>query len=134
MSVNQFLLEIVTPKGVVYSREVEHVRIPGSDGYFGVLVNHTPVMAALAIGEIQVTVDHDLKRFATSGGYAEVLASRVILLAETAEEADKIDVVRARNAEKRAEERIREHAAGLDDERARAALARALNRLRIAEH
>ncbi|MDZ7373911.1 MAG: F0F1 ATP synthase subunit epsilon [candidate division KSB1 bacterium] len=127
-----FLLEIVTPQGVVFSDQVEAVRAPGIDGYFGVLPGHTPLMTALRVGEIRVRRKGELIRFATSGGFVEVLPRRMIILAETAEEAAKIDVARALAARERALKRLRQRTPDIDLERARAALARAMNRLRVA--
>jgi len=125
-------LEIVTPRGTVFSDRVEAVRAPGVDGYFGVLPGHTPLMTALQIGEIRVRRAGEVVRFATTGGFAEVLPNRVIILAETAEREDQIDVARALAAKERAEKRLRERGPDVDVDRAKAALARATNRLRVA--
>lgn len=127
-----FRLEIVTPGGTVFSDDVEALRAPGVDGYFGVLPGHTPLMTALKIGEIRVRRKGETIRFSTSGGFIEVLPRRSIVLAETAERADQIDVARALAAKERAEKRLRERGPDVDEERARAALQRALNRLRVA--
>ena len=127
-----FQLEIVTPQGTVFSDQVEAVRAPGVGGYFGVLRGHTPLMTALQIGEIRVRRDGQVIRFATSGGFVEVLPNRVIILAETAEREDQIDVARALAAKERAEKRLAQRGPDVDVERAKAALARAKNRLRVA--
>ncbi len=126
-----FELEIVTPRGLKFSGEVRHVRAPGVRGYFGVLAGHTPFITPLATGEIDIDAGEGLRVFATSGGFAEVHGDHVLILAETAEEADEIDRERALAAKRRAEERL-SNPEGIDHMRARAALARALNRLKIA--
>jgi F-type H+-transporting ATPase subunit epsilon len=128
----RFQLEIVTPQGMVFSDQVESVVAPAIDGYFGVLAGHIPLMTALRVGEIRVRRRGEVIRFATSGGFAEVLPTRMIILAETAEEASKIDVARAMAARERALKRLRERGPDVDVERARAALSRAINRLRVA--
>ncbi|NOZ55237.1 MAG: F0F1 ATP synthase subunit epsilon [Calditrichaeota bacterium] len=129
-----FQFEIVTPEGKVYSETVESVIAPGVDGYFGVLAGHTPFMTALKIGEIRVRTHGETVLFATTGGFVEVLPHRMTLLAETAEEASRIDVSRALAAKERAEKRLKSRSPDVDVERARLALARALNRLRVAQH
>ncbi len=125
-------LEIISPSGTVYSGDVEHVRAPGQDGSFGVLANHTPMIAALEIGQIEANTPgggNDV--FATSGGVAEVHGDRVVILAETAEARTSIDVARAEASAKRAEDRLETDADNIDFERASSALMRALNRVRV---
>ena len=127
-----FQLDVVTPQGAVFSDQVEHLRAPGVAGSFGVLPEHTPFMTPLAIGEVAVTQQGRVRPMAISGGFIEVQPDHTIILAQTAEFADAIDVDRAKSARQRAEDRLRAHQANLDEGRARAALARAANRLRIA--
>jgi F-type H+-transporting ATPase subunit epsilon len=133
MSESTFLLEIVTPDGIVFSRPAEHVRLPGADGYFGVLPHHTPLMSSLSIGEIEINSEGKRHLLATSGGFVQVLPRKVIILAETAEKAGEIDRERAKAAAERARERLEKRPPELDETRARAALLRALNRLKVAE-
>ncbi len=130
-----FDLEIVTPESTVYTGTVESFRAPGSEGGFGVLARHHPMLAALDVGQILLREPgQEPKRMATSGGFVEVQRDRVTVLAETAEFVEQIDVSRAAEARERARERLqtrREEAT--DVARAEAALARALNRLRTAD-
>ncbi len=132
MADKHFLLDIVTPTKTVFSGMVGSFSAPGLAGSFQVLFNHAPLLAAIGIGEVKVldasgTEEH----FATSGGFAEVNGNKVILLAETAERSDSIDVKRAEEAKQRALERL-EKEEEKDEQRARAALARAINRLKVA--
>jgi F-type H+-transporting ATPase subunit epsilon len=127
-----FRLDIVTPQGSAFTADVEHLRAPGTEGSFGVLPGHTPFTTSLAIGEVDVTVDGRVRPMAISGGFIEVLPDHTVILAQTAEFADQIDVARAQAARQRAEERLRARAADLDETRCRAALARAMNRLNVA--
>ncbi len=127
-------LEVVTPRGTVFEGDVVHVRAPGSKGSFGVLAGHTPFITPMATGVIEIDqADGEMKVFATSGGLADVHGEEFLILAETAEERQQIDLVRAREAKERAEERLAKHDENLDVARARAALMRALNRITIAQ-
>lgn len=126
-------LEIITPHRVVFTGEITSFTAPGSEGSFQLLYNHAPFLSSLAIGPMKaVTESKDILHFATSGGFAHVLKNKITILAETAERADSIDVARAQEARRRAEERLASKGEMLDEERAKAALLRAINRLRIA--
>jgi F-type H+-transporting ATPase subunit epsilon len=128
-----FLLDIVTPARTVYSGNVQSFTAPGVIGSFQVLFNHAPLLSSVGIGEVKVTDTSGLTlHFATSGGFVEVKSNKVILLAESAERSSDIDVTRAQNAKKRAEDRLVKKSKDIDIERAQASLARALNRLKIA--
>ncbi|MBC8478729.1 MAG: F0F1 ATP synthase subunit epsilon [Candidatus Delongbacteria bacterium] len=131
---HDFPLEIVTPSGVIFTGRVHHVMVPGADGYFGVLANHAPLTAVLQTGKLTVDTAAGEKVFAISGGFIEVTPERVALLSETAEPENSIDIPRAEEALKRAQERLAAGEADLDVDRSRLALARALNRMRIASH
>jgi len=128
-----FKLEIVTPFELVFSGMVNYVRAPGELGSFGVMDRHTPFIAALSIGEIKVQIGKQVQYYATSGGFVEVLPDSVTILAETADEAQKIDSARAKNAMTRAKERLVKYNPDIDTDRAQLSLQRAANRLRIIE-
>ena len=127
-------LEIVTPDHLVGHDAVSAVTIPGKTGYLGILPGHAPLLTELGPGELAYTSARDGAHYlAVSSGFAEVLPDRVIVLAETAERAEEIDVDRAQKAKERAEERLKKVTApSIDFERARAALARAQARLEAA--
>ena len=127
-----FALEVVTPERVAYSGQVASLQAPGSEGGFGVLAGHIPLLTSLQIGRLRfVEEDGDEVRMAISGGFVEVGREQVAVLAETAERIEEIDVERAEAARQRAEERLaRTREEGVDVARAQAALARAINRLR----
>jgi F-type H+-transporting ATPase subunit epsilon len=125
--------ELVTPERVVYSDdEVEMVIAPGADGELGILPNHAPLLAALGIGELRVRKGAEEESFAVHGGFVEVLANRVIVMATLAEGAGEIDVERAEAARARAEERQRTKPDGLDMARLHQALKRSRVRLKVA--
>ena len=126
-------LAIVTPERSIYSGNVETVKIPGTEGSFGVLPRHAPLLAAVAVGTIAfVEAGGRSQRAATSGGFAEVNGESVTVLAETAELAGQIDVARARAALQGARDRVnRADDEDVDRARAEAALSRAKNRLKL---
>ena len=130
---DSLLVEIVSPDRAAYRGEARAFRAPGVEGSFEVLRGHAPMLAATQVGTVVVTtLDGERVRFATSGGFVEVLDDHVIMLAETAEPASGIDVDRAQAAEASAAERLAnaqtpEERAELEAERDRAR-----NRLRTA--
>ena len=133
MSEKTFQLEIVTPKKTVFSSAVESFSAPGVIGGFQVLRSHAPFLSSLKIGEVKILDPNGKEfRYSTSGGFVEVRENKVVMLAETAERSDEIDVERAKAAKERAQKRVSEKKAETDLDRARVALHRALNRLRTA--
>jgi len=128
-----FTLEIVTPRKVAFSGDVESFSAPGVVGGFQVLYNHAPLLSEIGIGEVKLrNTDGSEMRYATSGGFVDVLNNHVTLLAETVERADEIDTARAEAAKERASKRLSDRQQEIDADRARVALLRALNRLRVA--
>ncbi len=127
-------LEIVTPDKSVLSETVDFVSVPGSEGAFGVLPGHTPFLSALALGCLHyTTLSGETKYVAVNGGFAEVSHDVVRILADSAEKAEEIDMNRAEEAKKRAEDRLRDadRSEEINITRADAALKRALNRLSL---
>jgi F-type H+-transporting ATPase subunit epsilon len=124
-------LQIVTPDRLLVEEQVDEVEIPGAEGYFGVLPGHTPLLAALAIGELWYRKGQDKTYLSIAYGFAEVLPDRVTILARLAERADDIDVERAEASRRRAEERLAHPKTDIDYERARAALVKSLTRLQV---
>jgi|Deesub1362B_J571_1020462.scaffolds.fasta_scaffold03129_2 F-type H+-transporting ATPase subunit epsilon len=127
-----FDLEILTPDKVAFTGTVTYVKAPGSEGYFGILANHAPLLAALTVGELEIETEGKRRFFAISGGFLEVLKNRVRILAETVEESTEIDVKRAAAALERAQKRLQAPTPDIDIDRARAAYLRAANRLKVA--
>ena len=123
-------LELVTPERLVLSEEVDEVVLPGYEGEFGVLPGHTQFLSILNIGMMRYRKATAMVKLALGGGFAEVTHDRVVVMADTAERADEIDVERAQRARDRAEARLKE--LSLDDEtyaKAYAELQRALVRM-----
>jgi F-type H+-transporting ATPase subunit epsilon len=131
---SQIRLDIVTAESSVFSEDVDMIIAPGMMGQLGILPNHSPLMTMLDPGEVVIKKGSDEQYLAVSGGFLEVRPDRVILLADSAERAEEIDIARAEEAKKRAEKRLEEkYAPEMDSARAEAALKRSLIRLRIAE-
>ncbi len=128
-------LEVVTPESSVVSDEAQIVMAPGELGEFGVLTGHTPFMTSLKVGTLKYEDASGTERFVfVSGGFAEALPDRVTILADSAERRSNIDVDRAKAAMERAEGRLaKDDNDEIDFVRARAALVRAINRIRLAE-
>jgi len=126
-------LDIVTAEGVVFSEDVDVVVAPGVEGQLGILPHHAPLMTMLQPGELLVRKGGEEFFLAVSGGFLEVRPDRIIVLADTAERVEEIDIARAEEAKRRAEERLRQLAPDIDTARAEAALRRSLIRLKVAE-
>ena len=126
------VLEIVTPDKSVVREDVDEVELPGSEGYFGVLPGHTPLLATLQVGEMWYRIGADKHYLAIAFGFVEVLPDRVTVLAQLAERAQDIDVTRAEAAKRRAEERLATAVPDIDFERARIAMMKSLIRLQVA--
>ena len=125
-------LQIVSTDRSLVNESVDEVEIPGSDGYFGVLPGHTPLLAALGAGEMWYRRGTEVHHLMIAFGFAEVQPDAVTILAQIAERADEIDVARAEAAKQRAEERLARPSVDMDAERARVALLKSLIRLQVA--
>ena len=127
-------VEIITPEGELLDVEdATHVLLPGASGQIGILPDHSPLASSLDVGLIHIDrQSEESELLATSGGFVEVNSDHVMVLAETAERAEEIDVERAREALERAKKRMRKEE---EAERAEleAAVARANTRLRAAD-
>lgn len=123
-------LEIITPEKPIFRDQIDSVTIPGTLGSFQILKDHAPLISSFEIGVIKVKKGSDETFYTTSGGTIEVSHNRVLVLADSLEKISDINVDRAEEARKRAEDRLkRKHEADVDEARAKAALNRALNRL-----
>ena len=100
-------LEVVTPDGLLFRDDVDSVQAPGSEGSFGVLPNHIPMLTMLGAGEIIYRKGAETGRMVCLFGFCEVLPDRVYIMAEEGERAGDIDVVRAETAKARAAERMK---------------------------
>ncbi|MBV1758810.1 MAG: F0F1 ATP synthase subunit epsilon [Dethiosulfatibacter sp.] len=130
---SKFMLEIVTPERLFYEDEVEMVIARGVEGDIGILKGHEPFVTPLQIGTLRIKIDGQFKLAAISQGYMQVTKEKVVILADTAEWPEEIDVNRAEKARERAEKRIQQKTADLDVLRAEIALKKAIARLGVAK-
>lgn len=129
-----FPLELVTPERVLFSEEVQAVQAPGVEGSFGVLAGHAPLLTELKTGLIKLTLTDGTDAYiATSGGFLQVSRQKVLILADSAELSEEIDVERARLAAVEAERLLQVPEGNIDVAEMRQALERARNRIRVAE-
>jgi F-type H+-transporting ATPase subunit epsilon len=134
-------LELVAPRGPVFEGDVDMVVVPAVTGEIGILPHHAPLVAQLAIGTMRaLTAEGTWLTFAVAEGFAKVQFNKVIVLADTAEEASTIDVARAERSVERALQRLEMYRTGtvpeddiVDPYREQLALKRARNRLKIAQ-
>lgn len=128
-------LEIVTPDRAVVHERVDEVQLPGSEGNLGILPGHTPLLTRLRVGPAWYRKGTEIVNLAIADGVAEVLPDKVRLLALIAELGDEINLERAEEARRRAEERMKAARTGVSDidmERARMSLIKAITRINVA--
>jgi F-type H+-transporting ATPase subunit epsilon len=128
-------LEIITPAKPFFKGVIKAVTVPGTAGSFQVLVNHAPLLSTLEVGEIKIELpDGSRKEYTVGGGTVEVAGNKVLILADSIEAIDGIDVERAKKAAERARTRLANRSdKTIDAARAEIALKRALNRLKAVE-
>ena len=130
----EFTLSIVAPDRQVLDEPVQSVVVPGTEGYFGVLAGHAPLIAALKPGYVEYTDRNSQRHFvAVDGGFAEVTGEKVSILADAAERSSDIDVARAEQELERARAALQGGDSTMSSEEAVAAMDRALNRLKVAK-
>ena len=127
------LLEIVTPERLAYSDTVDSVVLPGSEGEMGVLPHHAPLLATLGVGELRIRKGGTEEAFAIVGGFVQVRPDKVVVMAETADMASEIDLEKAQEARRKAEQSLEGgFVEGAELAAARASLQSALIRIRVA--
>lgn len=127
-----FLLEIVTPERKVFAEEANMIIVKGVEGELGILPNHIPLVTPLKIAPITVKQNGKQQHIAVNGGFMEVRKDKVVILAESAELPEQIDLERARAAKARAEQRLGSNKKDdYDFKRAEIALQKALNRIEV---
>ncbi|WP_077619903.1 F0F1 ATP synthase subunit epsilon [Bacillus sinesaloumensis] len=127
-------VNVVTPDGPVYEADVEMVSARAQSGELGILPGHIPMVAPLQVGAVRLKKGSNTELVAVSGGFLEVRPDQVTILAQAAETAEQIDVERASEAKKRAEQRLQAKQDNVDFKRAELALKRAINRLNITQN
>lgn len=125
-------LEIITAERVVLSDEVDQINVPTKDGRIGILPRHMPLLTILDVGVLDIIKNGETTPFAVTGGFMEVLPTRVTILADSADRADEIDEARAEAARQRAEELLSEQHSERDMKIAEAEMRKALVQLKVA--
>ncbi len=126
-----FPLEIYAIDHMSYKGPCQILILPAMDGEFGVMANHEPLCIAVQAGELRYTVDGETTILAVGDGFVEITEKKVVVFVDFSERADEIDMIRAKAAAERAEERIRAKKDAQTVAHAKAALARAVARLRV---
>ncbi|HEX2186740.1 MAG TPA: F0F1 ATP synthase subunit epsilon [Chloroflexota bacterium] len=126
-------VEIVAAERPILEDDVDEVLADTAMGQIGVLPRHAPLLTLLMPGEVRLRKGAEETVLAVGGGFLEVSHDRVVLLADSAERAEEIDLARAEEARRRAVDRLASRTSEVDDVRAQAALMRAMARLRVAE-
>lgn len=128
---NTFQLDIIASDHVFYRGECEMLIFPGLDGEHGIMANHEPLVTCLNSGELRFRVDGQWQYAAVSDGFVEITQKYVVLLADTVERPEEIDINRANEAKMRAEEKLRQEQSIKEYYHTQAELTRAMNRLKV---
>jgi F-type H+-transporting ATPase subunit epsilon len=126
-----FKIEIATPDRRFFSGDVEMIILKTLDGEMGILKDHAPTVVAVDIGPIKILQDGQWLEAFLSEGFMEITKEKTVILCDTAEWPNEIDVNRAKAAKERAEERLQRQLSQLEYIRSRTALARAMGRLKV---
>lgn len=129
---NTFYAQLLTPNGPLYEGDVTGVQVPGSEGNFEILFNHSPIVSTLGIGKVVIKKEDNTESvYAVSGGFVEMNNNKLTLLAEKAEESSAIDPEQARQARDEAKSRLKEKTHNREE--AERDLAIAENRVKVAQ-
>ena len=128
-----FHLEIIATDRIFFSGETEHLVVTAIDGLLGIMAGHEPLVTSLPTGELKYLVDGVWKYAAISEGFIQVMPDSSIILADTCELPEEIDIKRAQEARERAEEQLRQKQSIKEYYETQAALNRAMNRLKISQ-
>jgi F-type H+-transporting ATPase subunit epsilon len=130
---NKVKLQILTPEKNFFEGEVQLVVVKGVEGSMGIMYDHEPFVTPLGIGPIKILQDNQIKHAAISQGYVEVMEEEIVILADTAEWPEDIDINRAEEAKKRAEKRLSKKENRVELLKAEIALKKAINRINVAK-
>lgn len=128
-----FKLQVIAPDRIFLEEDAEMVELTTTEGEIGVLKDHIPLTAIVAPGILRIKKDGQQKEAALHEGFLEILPDKVVILAESCEWPEEIDINRANEAKIRAERRLKSADAEINEARAELALRRSLVRLSLAE-
>ena len=126
-------LKIISPDRIFYDGDVEMIEITTTEGEMGIYPEHIPLTAIIAPGILRIHEPGGVKEAALHDGFIEIQKKKVVILAESCEWPDEIDLNRAREAKIRAERRLKGEEGDINDLRAEAALRRSITRIGLAE-
>lgn len=129
-----FRLQVLTPSRKFFDEDVEMVVVKTTDGEIGVMKGHAPLVVAIATGPMRIQVGGEWKEAALTEGFMEITQEKAVMLVDTAEWPDEIDVERAKAAKERAQERLTRQISRQEHARSQAAMARALARLKVTKN
>ncbi|KAE9635622.1 F0F1 ATP synthase subunit epsilon [Defluviitalea raffinosedens] len=127
-------LQIITPERNFFNEEVDMAIFRTTEGDIGILPNHQPLTTVLSIGTIRIKQDGNERKASLIGGFAEIQPDKITILTDAAEWPEEIDVRRAEEAKRRAEERLAKRTSDINIARAESALRRALVRLELSQY
>mgnify|MGYP000009410390 FL=1 len=130
---SKFKLKIITPKGVYQEVEVNQLNLRSTGGQIGILAHHIPLATGVEISMMSYIIDNQRYEFAVGNGFIYVNDNETKLIVDSIESKEEIDLNRAKEAKKRAEERIKNSSESTDLQRAEIALKKAINRIRVKE-
>ncbi len=128
-----FHLQIIASDRVFYDGDCQHLVVTALDGQLGILGGHEPLVTSLSTGELKYLVDDKWHYAATSEGFMEVMPEFAVILVDTCELPEEIDIKRAKEAKNRAEERLRQQQSIKEYYHTQTALNKAMNRLKISQ-
>lgn len=133
MAEKKLHLKITTHEKIVFDSDVDEIYAKGTQGEFGILPGHIPFMSALEIGVAKVVIEGKPERYTVMGGVFQLKDNDALILTQAAEKAEEIDLERAEEAKRRAQERLENEQDNLDVQRAEVALARAIARIKATD-
>ncbi len=133
MAENTFALKIITPDRVFYEGDAVMVEFNTTEGEIGVYKGHVPMTVIVSPGILTITEEEGSRNAALHAGFVEILQDKVTIMAEIVEWPDEIDVARAEEAKRRAEDRLTAKTPDTDIKRAEVALRRAMSRINVAK-
>ena len=128
-----FQVQVISPDRIFYEGDVDMIEVKTSEGEMGIYKNHIPLTAILVPGILRLKNGSEQKEAALHDGFIEILGNKVIILAESCEWPDEIDINRAEEARIRAERRLNGADGEINEARAEMALRRAIVRKELVE-
>lgn len=125
-------LEIITPSGIVLKEQIDQITLPTETGEITILSNHVPLITRVITGEMIIKKNQKSSFFAITGGFLEVGNNNVTILADYAVRAENIEVAKAKEAQERAQNVMKQKLSQKDFAIAEADLRRSILELKVA--